>query len=279
MQEILPLNVLWNQYSQGLLAKKLFEGRIFQYLLENQRRYRLADWNRDRFIDYLSWLYPRLSRSIDLYKNTGASFDSYIGAVIHWSAKEYRFRDADHSVTEYACWKLKAEELEVRSPEPVYSEPLSLPERLPNPQQLLILLLKSYFFISEDFLARAAPVIGMEKEKLRYLIDELRKRRLKRDEEVRGLQERIYCQYYRCIAFENRLNAVAEDSAYYEKMKGRLERARIRLGTMKKRLAGIRLNPTNRQIANLLGIPKGTVDSSLFTVKSKWTTGNGERRP
>jgi hypothetical protein len=277
MPEISPLNEMWRHYASGNLKKKNFEGQIFQYILNNPRRFHLPDRSKDRGIDYLSWLYPRLSRAIDLYKDKGASFDTYLSAVVYWSFKEYRSKEADHCITEYACWKLKAEEMAVYSSEPAYFQAPALPKQLPNPQQLLILVLKSYYFVSEDLLSRVAPAIGIEKETIKGMIGELRKRRAGREEEIREFQERIYSQYYRCIAFEKRYNAAPEDSARREKMGACLERAKIRLRAMKKRLSGIRLDATNSQIAEILGIPKGTVDSNLFLVKAKWASGKYDK--
>jgi DNA-directed RNA polymerase specialized sigma24 family protein len=43
---------------------------------------------------------------------------------------------------------------------------------------------------------------------------------------------------------------------------------------MRRRLRSIRLDPSNRQVAEVLGVPKGTIDSNLYAVKSKWRTGD-----
>jgi FixJ family two-component response regulator len=84
------------------------------------------------------------------------------------------------------------------------------------------------------------------------------------------MQERIYSQFYRCIVYERRLAAMPENSALVLKMQMRLEKARLRLAAMRKRFAGIRPDATNRQIAELIGISKGTVDCSLHALKARW---------
>jgi hypothetical protein len=269
MQKLLSLNDLFKQYSWGILEKKRFEGQIFECMVENHQRFHLFDWDKEDYIDYLCWLYPRISRAIDNYRETGASFEAYISTMIRWSAREYRSRLADHHVTENTAWTLRAAELPVHNSEPEY---LPLPagqKTAVNPRQILFLLLKSYYFVSDDFLDRIAPRLGMKKEALCGMMNKLRELRTAREEEIRGLQERIYCQFYRCITFEKRMNAVAENSAHHAKMKSRLARARVRLAAMRKRLAGIRLDATNRQIAEVTGVSKGTVDSALYTLKTK----------
>ncbi|MDR1029987.1 MAG: hypothetical protein LBL76_03840 [Treponema sp.] len=276
MQELVYLSELLNQYTQGELAKKEFEGRIFTFILKNHHRFHLFDWDKDTCADFLSWFYPRMSRAIDTYKDIGASFEAYIGSLVYWSAREYRSRQAAHDLTEYAFWEARAEDMNFCESDPVYLEPLPAIKPVSNPRQILILLLKTYCFLSDDHISRIAPAIGIEKAQLRHLIDELRKRRLERDEERRGLNERTQCQYYRCIVFEKKLEAALEGSIQYEKIKGQMERAKTRYKTMRKRLASMSHYATNREIAEVLGIPKGTVDSSLYAIKRKNKQANPE---
>jgi hypothetical protein len=66
-----------------------------------------------------------------------------------------------------------------------------------NSQERLILLLKSYFFMSNDFIARVAPVMGMSVENLTGMADKLRELRVEQDKEIRRLQEQLHTQYYR----------------------------------------------------------------------------------
>jgi hypothetical protein len=205
--------------------------------------------------------------------------------MVRWTAREYRSRQIEHSITENAAWAAQAGDLWVYSEEPEYGEEPGLndpPERpaiprmqaaentVSNPRQLLILFLKSYYFVSDDFLDRSASSLGIDREKLRFLVDKLRSLRLKRDDEVRELRERIHLQFYRCIAFEKRLLKVRDNTGLFLGIQGKLDRARYRLQAMKKRLHGIKLDATNRQIAQVLNIPKGTVDSNLYALKKWW---------
>lgn len=269
MQEILYLNDLYKKYTLGYLEKKSFEGLIFDYILKNYQRFQIFDWNKDKYTDYLCWFYPRLSQAIDTYKDIGVSFDRYILSTVYWSAREYRSRELDHSITEYACWEARAVDMNVCEDEPEYEKSAPILKLVSNPRQILILLLKSYFFVSDDFISRIAPAIGMKQEKLWQMIDILRKQRIERDEKTRNMQERIYCQYYRCLTFEKKLGILREGSVLYKKIQAQLKRARSRYTGMKKRFATINFDASNRQIADVLGIPKGTVDSTLYAIRKK----------
>jgi predicted transcriptional regulator with HTH domain len=272
MENSTPFSDLHQKYIAGTLPKKNLEGMIFQHLLENFERFRLFKGNRERWNDFLSWLYPRLARAIDIYRNIGSSFDAYITGLVNSAAREYRCREADHSTTEYVCWRARAEEMMLTESEPEYfegREEVSIPDDI-NRRQILFLLLKSYFFVSDEFVTRVSRTIGMNAKNVQNMIDELRKRRSEKEAEILDLRERLHCQHYRCLAYQKRMINAQPGTNFHEKMKDRLERARKRYTAMKKRLGGMRVSASNKMIADVLGIPHGTVDSSLFAVKNRF---------
>ena len=274
----LPLNDLREQYIGGQINRKEFEGHIFEFLLDHYKRFHLFGHDRDAFTDYLCWLYPRLSRAIDAYKEVGASFDAYIGSIVRWSSKEYRSRTTDHYITECACWETRAmEDSFTGEYTPAYLADESF-KPVKKPQQVLILLLKSYSFVSDDFIVRVAPAIGISPDKLALMIDKLHELRKEHEEKLRNLQEKLNCQYYRCAVYRRQLESLPETAARRDTLRGRLERAQARYANIKQRLATINREASNSQIAKVLGIPKGTVDSSLYTLKQKAMRGGYEPR-
>jgi len=267
-----PLSNLYLQYRAGKLAKKDFEGSIFQYLLDNFERFRFYSENQERWNDFLSWLYPRIVRAIELYRDVGSSFDAYIAGLIHSAAREYRNREIDHCMTEYICWKARAEEILFRESEPEYVEQrkdASIPNDI-NPRQVLFLLLKSYFLVSDEFVAKVAKAIGMDVAEVQQMIDELRKRRSLKEAEFLSLRERIHCQHYRCLTYQKRMMNIQPGSDYYDKVKDRFERAKRRYLAMRKRLRSMRIAASNRMVADVMGVPRGTVDSGLFSIRNRF---------
>jgi hypothetical protein len=272
MSKLFSLNELYNQFIQGLLEKKDFEGLIFEALLAGFARFNLYNWKRDDCIDFLSWLYPRLSRAINTYHDTGASFETYINSLVRWSAREYRVRHVHRLAAEQAVWSARIPDMYVHFTEPDYlgTENVRVPRSetpVRNPRQLLILILKCYYSLSDDFIERLAPIVGLDTEKLKGMIDDIRKQRNEKDDEIRLMRERIHSQFYRCFIYEKRLKLIPEDSGFFLRVKSQLEKARRRLETMRNRLAKIRMEATNQQIADILGISKGTVDATLHALK------------
>lgn len=274
MECISPLSDLHKQYSAGKLSKKNFEGMLFQHLLENFEHFRIFNRNRDRWNDFLSWLYPRLVRAIDLYRDVGSSFDAYINKLIYGAAREFRCREIDHNITEYVCWRARAEEMTLCESEPEYTEGLETRNVIPIPEdlnrrQILMLLLKSYFFVTDEFAGKVAFAIGMDIGMVQSMIDELKKRRSEKETDILNLRERIHCQHYRCLAYQKRMTSAQPGSEFHEKLKSRFERAKKRYSSMKKRLNTMRMSASNRMIAEVLGVPRGTVDSNLFAIKNR----------
>jgi hypothetical protein len=138
------------------------------------------------------------------------------------------------------------------------------------------LILKCYYLLSDDFIERAAPVVGLKSSQLKLMVEKVRKQRIHHDDRLHSLRERIYCQFYRCVILEKRLKVTPANSIHAAKLKSRLERSRTRLEKMRKRLAGIRIYASNLEIAATLGIPKGTIDSNLYALKARWNIKPGK---
>jgi len=284
-----PLSDLHQRYTIGSLPKKDFEGRLFQYLLDNHERYRIFEGNKNRWNDFLSWLYPRIVRAIVLYRELGSSFDAYITGLVYRASKEFQHREASNSLTEYTCWEARAQEMVACESEPEYltsyaqpkfsaiahnavqgfpaEDAITLPKDI-KPQQILLLLLKSYFFVSEEFVNRVACAIGMNTGTVMQMIEELRKLRSEREGKITSLRDRVYSQYYRCLTYQKRMDTAQAGSEHRKKWEGRYQRARCRFAKMRTRLKKMRVGAPNRMISLVTGIPKGTVDSSLFAIKN-----------
>ena len=266
-----PLSEYFCLFKKGTIDRKELEGKIYHYLLSNPGRYNIFQNNFDRWSDFLSWLYSRLSRAVDIYRETGSSFDAYITGLLHGAAREYRSREADHKYTEYVCWQARAEEMKLFESEPEYNKPVktkTFPDDL-NPKQLLFLLLKTYYGATDEMVAYVAKINGLQKEDIRKMIDKIRAKRMDKELEFRELQERLHLQYHRCLSYQKRMIHAQPGTDYYFLLGERLKRAKKRFTSMKKRLGKIRKTASNRLIAEVLGVPLGTVDSGIFSLKNR----------
>jgi len=272
------LNDLYFKFSAGIIDRAEFEGSIYMYFILNKEKTCLSHWQNEEYEDYVSWFYPRFKKAIDSYKDIGSSFEAYMNKFLMVSSREYRVRKTTKSFIEYSAWSVQVPDLYAQEESPVYfsekKEDL-LPEltviqnQRKNTRQILALVMKCYYYVSDDLLERIASIIEIDKDELREMIERMRKMRQKKDDAIYMMKERIYCQYYRCIVYEKRLSIIQENTAAYYKMKLRLGKARQRLEKMRKRLSKIRTDATNKQVAEVIGIKKGTVDASLYKLKAR----------
>jgi hypothetical protein len=272
------LNELFAQFKNGELKKSELEGHVYYYFFYNQEKTSLVHWKRDEYEDFISWFYPRIKKAVDTYHETGSSFEAYIHKFMQNSSREYRVRITTQSVIEYSAWSAIVPELYAREERPEYRY-----EREENPlaailndqnerkdkRRILALILKCYYYVSDDFIDRIASKIKMEPEKLRGMVSKMRELRQKKDDALYFMKERIYCQHYRCIVYAKRLLLMQENTVAYDKLKLRYEKAKIRLEKMRKRSTLIRTEATNKQVAQVIGVKKGTVDASLHKLKAK----------
>jgi len=278
MQPI-SINDLYSRYMSGEIKRAEFEGNLYAYLVNNQEKTCLCHWKNDEYEDYLSWLYPSLHRAIDAYNETGSSFEAFMHKFMLVSSKEYHVRITTNSVIEYSAWSARVGEQYAHEEAPPYlhenterviKELIIDKKGRKNTRRILALILKCYHYISDDFLDKIAPVIEIDKNLLREMMTKIRRIREERDDEIFHMKERIYRQYYRCIIYEKRLLLLHENTIIYNKLLVRLEKAKKRLENMRKRMSKIRTDASNKQVADVIGIKKGTVDSSLFKLKTKW---------
>jgi hypothetical protein len=266
MRNTISLNGLFADYSAGVLEKRNLEGEIFRAIKEDVRR--LSNWDRADNDEYLSWLYPRISQAIGAYRETGSSFETYIGSIVRMTAKEFRSKKFHSYLAESAAWMSVLPDMYTSEEPPEYACPeRKIDPALSNPRQLLILILKCCSYVSDDFLERAAPRLRIPPEELNRMVSLLKRIREKREQCNVELQEKANYQFYRCIFYEKRLKGLPENSIAAQRIRKRLERSRDRLVNLRKRLAKRLPDPSNHQIAKILGISKGTVDSVLYRLK------------
>ena len=272
------INDLHSGYIDGSLKRNEFEGMLYSYFLTNQEKTCLSHWKRDEYEDYISWFYQRLKKTIDSYREIGSSFEAYIGKFLLISSREYRVRKITGNVIEYSAWSAIVPEMYAHEERPDYfcennlnvlSKLINDQKGRKNPRRILALIIKCYYYVSDDFVDKIAPKIGINKKELSNMIKNIRKIRQKKDDDFYHMKERIYSLYYRCIVFEKRLSFIQENTVSWEKLNIRLIKAKKRLERMRKRLTLMRTEATNRQVAEVIGVKKGTIDASLYMLKAK----------
>jgi predicted PhzF superfamily epimerase YddE/YHI9 len=83
------------------------------------------------------------------------------------------------------------------------------------------------------------------------------------------MREKINHQFINCVIIEKKLQLENENTVVIERLMKHLELGKKRQKKLRMRLARKNISPSNAQIAKLLGITKGTVDSAMYSLKKR----------
>ncbi|MDR1787783.1 MAG: hypothetical protein LBR16_04960 [Treponema sp.] len=274
MDILQTISSLYSVFRSGELSRNDFEERLFYVLLHSGAGIRVCKEARERWPEFISWIYPRLGRSIDRYEERGLGFGPYLAVMIKWGAQEFIRIERQHRITEHSYWQARAEEMPACSTEYVKAEP-ECPEAAASPytgiarRKVFMLLLKSYAYISEEFLDRIARAMRLDNWILVCLIAEIKDACRRREEAICALRELAQSHYYQWRSLQARLAEVLPGTPAYDCLRLRCERAWQQLVRVKARLSVKMRGAANREVARAIRMPKSTVDSALYTLRKK----------
>jgi hypothetical protein len=85
----------------------------------------------------------------------------------------------------------------------------------------------------------------------------------------RDIQDRAAAQYYRSIVLQAKAATVPEQSQRRMKYERSAAFARKRLERLRDQASRMPIEATNREVAEALNVPKGTIDASLHFLKKR----------
>lgn len=216
---------------------------------------------------------PRITRLINRYRETGQSFESYLAASLRWQIKTLAAERSGERIQLVALRgpgsELRiAEQTRVAPPVTEVCEPVTQASyksrlRCGQGRRLVHLSLKMTERLGEADYRRVAAASGCDPEWLVSCWHKLQDGCSAQRERRRSIQERRDHAWFkiRCLQYRLRLVLEAEeqDTAIRQlaMWRRRYEHARRVLGRMHD-------GPSHAEIARVLNIPKGTVDSSVF---------------
>lgn len=276
---ITSLIINWKKTGSGYreLIKEA-SGVIIQY---PQKKY---NWDYDSCVDFYLDFYPKLTRLINSFEYKGISFNAILRNTIKWQlCSYYRKRQRRGRIDyclRYHCMieaeavadsvsampvlhelkltKKAAELLEIDSAGRVKRKGLR--------RQLIMLALKSAYFLDDTYMNKIAQLSGCSCEWLSESIRKLRQANIHRRDRYERYNIRISKAYINLCRIHKELENC---SLPFEKNQLLLQRDHysIRLKRAGAARSRVVLSPTNREIAGIMELPKGSVDSGLYFLK------------
>jgi DNA-directed RNA polymerase specialized sigma24 family protein len=282
----LNLNNIMQVYlrtGKGLdLVKEQIAMRVYSYPKHNQY------CSEEDCADFLLGFYPRIERLIERYENTGSSFEAYLQSCLSWHMKSYiRLRihkkREDRVLYKETCQALlddagEEEDLwEVReeTPRPFAALEESLhaaQEKRKHRRQIMLLALKCADSMNDENINQISSHTGIHSSCVFHLIEILRTTMRKRTERIRSLEEGRRRTYLR-LRYLTEEKRACQDEFLLAKLNKKIRREKKNYETAWKILAQAPKAPSHSDIARILGIPKGTVDTGFHYIKKGETDG------
>ncbi len=242
--------------------------------------HRVLGADEDTCSDFYLFFWPRLERLVHNFRDQGKPFESYLASVLYWQLRTFSRR----KLSSDRGWTTSLR-LEVpSSPEPgapqAAGEVKAARAHSPGAREtsragqrnLLFLALKCCRFLDPARLQEAARRTGVDPERLEQMRRALQAGREGAARRLAWLGERRNNAFSRGRLAEEELAGCVDPDRAAE-LRARICRYRQRMRAAADRMSRVRLAPTNAEIAALLGVPKGTVDSGLFWLKRRGARG------
>ena len=246
---------------------------------------RYAGMSRDDRGDFLLFSYPIIVSIIERFRFIGSPFEAYLKSILRKRIWTYKFRrrrlDVLNTIGQsdvgQECLR-QSSEADVMSvcdnEASVYSKggnmkELGLSNSPSTKRRLIMLTLKNCNAIHSDQIARIAELADVSADWLATACLQVRACLQRRFERMSMIRRRRNMLYIRIMATEYAMHEGAFHPIQREFLQGRLAAMRKYIAAARETLAHIPRTPTNWDIALILGIPKGTVDSGLFYLKQK----------
>ncbi len=232
--------------------------------------------------DFFCFFYPNISKMITRYVYKGKPFEAYLLTALKWQYKSYIAKKNSEKLkykllSNQEFWHLNEEpELLNCISKTAVSETarkvLKIKDngRIENRttiNRILIFAFKSAAQIDNRLIEHVAILTGNKKEWIFYCIEKLKEHIKHRLDKINSLKEKRNRSFYNLFFYQARYKDESDQAAralLYEKII--IEKKRLR--QMNNKLSGISSTPSNKEIAKILDIPGGTVDSGIHYFKS-----------
>jgi len=241
---------------------------------------RKMGWDEDACGEFYVFFHPRLVRLLDRFRDQGKPFESYLCSVLAWQLRNFA-RERKRGERSWNVALRIEPEHETESAEPAPGdaddeailpaggrELTALIRTGSDRRNLLFLILKCSRNLDPGRTAALARLAGVPPERLASLMVELCEHRAPREARLETFRRRRNGAFSQVRLLETELPGETDEEKRVE-LSVRLQKARRRMRGAMDRMARVGLAPTNREIARILGVPKGTVDSGLYWLKKK----------
>ena len=242
--------------------------------------------------EFYLYFYPRLLRLLARYRDRGVPFEHYFHSVLYWNWKSYRrqWRKAERrwsAASRHEFWDVPEEEHQIpgslgweKGSSDSWQSLFQIDESgmiagASARRRFLFLSLRFCCALSPDHVARIAALTDYDAAWITEKVNILQSRLESREKRLRGLRERRNWALFRRILLQDEFLREPIPGSRRELQK-RIRKLAQRSALASKEISRIPRFPTHQAIADVLAVPKGTVDTGLRWCKKRWESLYGE---
>ncbi len=238
----------------------------------------------DQAGDFLCSFYHEIERIIHRFSYQGKPFEAYLNTILKWriktfvsraSREKYALRivnDARFVNTIEQRYLPEDEVLGDRGAQTVKSN-LNRADK----KRLMLLYMKEYLVADPKYLTHVARITGFPERWIVERAEMLKVMVYKRIKRYKRLLEKRNRTFFKLYLTEKR-QLEAYTPKEIQLYASRAKVLSLRLRQTNRELSRFSLRPTHREIAQVTGIPKGTVDSGMFYLKRSFSDTNGDHK-
>ncbi|MEM5948759.1 hypothetical protein WKV44_09435 [Spirochaetia bacterium 38H-sp] len=244
---------------------------IFSILAEEIYNYPRNEEHRGGF---LIFFYPRLKKLCKTFEYQGIPFSHYLRKTIKWQYKSFLKEISTRNNLEDILSSSDFQELYLNrsalSFNSAHDKKTSmLAEILKNAKgkertRLFFLILREIEYLPPDYEEEIAEIMEIETDHLQYIFSELRKRRHSRIIKRQIVQKKRNALNMRILLLEKQIELASEEEKI--QLIEEIEKKKIRLKKLDRKLEKMSIRAKHSDIAEVLNIPKGTIDSGIYYI-------------
>jgi hypothetical protein len=268
-----------------------WEGLVAEIALEVYRfPRRKLGWDEDECSEFFCFFYPKIAGLVRRFVYRGKPFEAFLRVTMKWQLRTFSSRRSydrlrEQVLSDDSFWATEVAEgwgdgdtkddtssygtlrvdpaarriLKIDSNDRICDRVIR--------RRFLFLVLAGAATITRRMIRRAAQLTGDDPEWLEARIEELRRRLLDRSRRIKELRERRNTHFFRIYCIQEQIGLSPEVTSRRLLARAMAKEQR-RLAATLDEISRIPATPTHRDIAEILGVPKGSVDSGLFYLRN-----------
>ena len=267
-------------YQQGNATYEAVSGHICLYVYDFPRR--IKHWDQDLCSDFFEFFYPRIKKMADSFVFCGCPFEAYLNVTLRHQMKTFLRKRQEKELKENLFCQMCASgshgdessfykiydnfNYEVRKTAPAYHGKLGQQR---SRRRLFFLALTDPDRLDDAAIEALSASTGYSTEYISRCCLAVKEKRQSKRDEVQLLREKKNGYYFQILVLQNNImNEPDKDKRIW--LAERIRRLRRHIGHLTRSIQ-IKASclVSHKELAQVLGLAKGTVDSGIFYMKRR----------